>query len=503
MNWFVFNKYNMASTNPVNSEGFYEVITSGQGVTQEDSVGEIVDNGFDARATEIQIFITPRGYWFVDNGEGVSDISKINRYCESGKKNDNETLGYYGLGLHSACATLGDTVYGVRSKNKETYCVKNKFLPYDEFKTWPEKLKNIVSEDLRNTYLGNDNDHTIVAISNENIENNSSIDEITDNITRFIEHTYCDKISQGNIIKINGVPINGKQYRYNKHMEDMYIEANIYDTNEDGVYIIKSSCNSFNHTIKIHNPLTDDIVKQGPFIKNTWKQKKHKSNNIELNEDNKIATISISIPKNTTNTVGGITLNLNGRNMKPRTPVVPTFVSNQYSSILTSQRLLIDGKNDYLNISVNKSRQYPDFDKCFKNKDMQALIYFIMHTMFNKKKLKVINENKNNDECKKECDSQENKDSVECKQAAGANENKLEEDTVTNQSTRMNYIKVKPHYRIRGDITVDQALEIIKKTYVLLKQNKTEDILENPTSAETFKKLDLWNHSIGLLKNKK
>ena len=123
--------------------------------------------------------------------------------------------------------------------------------------------------------------------------------------------------------------------------------------------------------------------------------------------------------------------------------------------------------------------------------------------MFNKKKQKVINENKNSDECKKECDSQENKDSVECKQAADANENKLEEDTVTNQSTRMNYTKVKPHYRIRGNITVDKMREIIKKADVLLEQNKTEDILKNPTSAETFKKLDLWNHSIGLLKNKK
>ena len=384
----------------IDPDGFYDIITHGHNLTRVDAVKEHVDNCFDAKATDIDISFEDKGYIMRDNGLGEDDVSKLNTYCKSTKKNNNNTIGTWGLGWHAACATIArcgsddeaesPKLYAFISKRKTTLCRVNEFKPFDKdqdetlnkniekvFKT-PDEAK-VAMEDTKGAT-------TVVTY------NGPPTKEELDSIKESLAHAYCVQIEKGCTIKVNGEYIKGKKFRYDKEDEDYCVDFNIHPTSEKNVFDLYSNSSLYKDvSLRITNGLTQKLVEKSCYKQDFFE--KVKRDKTYTNPIAPIATISISVPKNTKNKNGGLCLMLNERTLSPRENIIPHNTSTQYSCIYSAVKATMKTEISYVCTEVNKSRLPPELDKCFTNENLFPIIINVIDKIY-LTKTKVVKKEK-------------------------------------------------------------------------------------------------------------
>lgn len=143
------------------------------GYRTEQAISELIDNSIDARISgkvekiDVRLDFDLGRITITDNGSGM-DLAELKNALTIAKdtKKEGEKLGHFGLGMKSACSTLGKS-FRIRTTRKNSDVVYS--AEYDE-----EKWLNDKSLDWKNFEVEKSNDEdtwngTIIIISNLNV----------------------------------------------------------------------------------------------------------------------------------------------------------------------------------------------------------------------------------------------------------------------------------------------------------------------------------------------
>lgn len=91
------------------------------GFTNQDAIFELIDNSFDAGATDIRLHLTPSALVVSDNGRGMTRNNLRDALCINNTKPGSESIGVRGLGLKAghACLSKETSVTRIFSKNDD------------------------------------------------------------------------------------------------------------------------------------------------------------------------------------------------------------------------------------------------------------------------------------------------------------------------------------------------------------------------------------------------
>lgn len=275
----------------IDAKGFYDMVTNGHNVTLHDAMGELIDNSWDANATKVKIDFRAEGFICNDNGHGEDDVGKLNTYCKSSKKKNNETIGKWGMGWHAACAIIARgggsddeeegvaaepppvalKLYGFISKGKTTLCKVCEFKPFDkdQSETLNKNLEKVFKDADEAKEAMEDTVGAYTVIPTPRPYNKIQIDSIKN----FLAHAYYTQLESGNTIELNGESIEGKKFSYGKEDEDWCVDFDILPTSKKNEFDLHSNNSSMhnNVTLNIINNLTENMVKTSCYKKNTFK----------------------------------------------------------------------------------------------------------------------------------------------------------------------------------------------------------------------------------------
>lgn len=421
-------------TSLVNASGLYKAITAGNGVTLESSLGELIDNSIDAKASSINIVTKREGLYVQDNGNGVKpdDLKKINVLFESDKKDKDGTIGKWGIGFHAALSYLGET-YAFISKGRNTIMKRNKLKEYDEDREdiddLPKKFTSLIGEDLNR-----DDTYAAVTDCDCHIDN--------DNIKKSIGHTYSKFIEEHGTIRLNGDFIESNPFTYPKEEQSLNINFKVKTKNfdDEGTYYLLESKNTIeypNVILYVKKTVTEKIA-QTQAIKsidkgyyevyksnNKKNKKKYDSLFSKLKDENQCAEIQFICKKKCSNTQGGTCIRLGYKMLPKREPITPHNMSIAYSSVYNSIKSVISLNPTNFKTYQNKAIQSGPLNERFTDEMLYGVYYWLYLEIANLEKKRL----------KKEDNEKKEKKSI--KQVA----------ELENKKQKKKKLKLKPNYR--------------------------------------------------------
>lgn len=113
-------------------------------ISYAEALSELIDNGFDAGATEIAIRFGPDSIHVSDNGRGCEDLSAMLALGRH-KKSESTRLGRYGVGLKNAAIGMGDLL---EIKSRRNGIQRKVVIGWDTLTNWSAVVEEIESKQV-------------------------------------------------------------------------------------------------------------------------------------------------------------------------------------------------------------------------------------------------------------------------------------------------------------------------------------------------------------------
>ena len=343
---------------------------------------EFIDNSIiDAHARELDIqkkTVGDRTYLaFRDNGRGISEdqFKKLAMLYKSPKTGDDSLCGEFGVGGRSAALYLGVYIFIV-SKGHSNSFSETEFPQYNHDIGVGSAFIKIIKEiygqyDEKFTYW-------VIRLREVRIPDVDDLDEYR----QFIGSSYTEKLSNNDLsISVNGVdvvPINfiSSDYtNYSVTINGKYIKIDDNKDQTNSVNWYHPTSNMKNRDGTTTDNLTQDLFENGlPGTILSKEQRKPKDISdiadveFTVEVDNKI----YSTQKN-----GYMISTTNMRNSTPLPIPTKRQENSANVTIIRKSRMKITMDNKDLNKQSNKSRQYDQIEKNFKNDYVYNVIGFL------------------------------------------------------------------------------------------------------------------------------